>query len=117
MYVTDVAYMSLSLCNCCSIPHDVLLGGDMGVAYLDPDDIADVAATILTNYEKHLGSTYALTGPDSLTDNQVAALLTKVNTVRNEKITLILTCALLISMWAPKLSIKICRILISAQPT
>lgn len=50
--------------------------GDGPVGFVDPADIAAVAAHVLTT-EGHLGQTYRLTGPQALTTAQVAATLSE----------------------------------------
>jgi NAD(P)H dehydrogenase (quinone) len=57
---------------------DVIRGpaGDGRVAAVAQDDIADVAATILQAPDPHAGETYDLTGPESLTFGEIAAVLT-----------------------------------------
>jgi uncharacterized protein YbjT (DUF2867 family) len=52
--------------------------GDAKVAYVSSRDIADVVATVLAHRADHRGKTYALTGPDAVTNHEAAALLTKV---------------------------------------
>jgi uncharacterized protein YbjT (DUF2867 family) len=49
-----------------------LPGGDVPTPFLDADDIADVAVAALTD-DRHIGQLYELTGPRSLTFDQVAA--------------------------------------------
>ena len=48
--------------------------GDAGVSVVDVRDIANVAAAALTEAD-HIGQTYTLTGPESLTHAQMAQLL------------------------------------------
>jgi len=48
--------------------------GDAGSPFIDARDIADVAAAVLTG-DGHAGRIYDLTGPESLTQRQVAALV------------------------------------------
>jgi uncharacterized protein YbjT (DUF2867 family) len=45
------------------------------VAAVAQDDIADVAAMVLLSPEDHVGATYTLTGPESLTLHEVAAII------------------------------------------
>jgi len=45
---------------------------------IDVRDIADVAATVLTNPQAHAGKAYTLTGGDSLTDSQRTQILSGV---------------------------------------
>jgi uncharacterized protein YbjT (DUF2867 family) len=47
-------------------------------AYVSSADIARAAAAILTDPAPHLGKTYTLTGPEALTDDEVAALASEV---------------------------------------
>lgn len=49
--------------------------GDGGVAWVDPVDVAAVAAHVLTS-SGHEGASYSITGPDVLTFAQLAELLT-----------------------------------------
>jgi uncharacterized protein YbjT (DUF2867 family) len=51
-----------------------LPAGDVPTPFLDADDIADVAVAALTD-DRHIGRLYELTGPRSLTFDQVAAEL------------------------------------------
>ncbi|MFE7840077.1 SDR family oxidoreductase [Streptomyces sp. NPDC057474] len=63
------------------------LAGDDGVirgpagqgraAFVSQDDIADAAATVLTRPAAHAGTTYDLTGPESLTLDEAAAILSE----------------------------------------
>lgn len=46
------------------------------VAFIDVRDLADVAATVFGNPAAHTGEAYTLTGPEALTFDQVAAVLT-----------------------------------------
>ena len=48
--------------------------GDARVAWVDAEDVAAVAVEVLTN-PGHVGRTYAVTGPEALHHDQVAALL------------------------------------------
>jgi uncharacterized protein YbjT (DUF2867 family) len=48
---------------------------DGRVAAVAQDDIADAAATVLLSPEAHAGATYSLTGPEALTLDEVAAIL------------------------------------------
>src|SRR4051794_21683470 len=50
--------------------------GDGRVAVVAQDDIADVAAAVLLDPAAHAGATYPLTGPESLSLDDVAAILT-----------------------------------------
>src|SRR5207253_631505 len=49
------------------------------VPHIDVVDIAATAASILTSPSSHAGKTYYLTGPEALTQNQVAEKLSKVS--------------------------------------
>lgn len=49
--------------------------GDGGIAWIDPFDVGAVAAHVLTT-EGHLGKSYAITGPEILTHDELAAQLT-----------------------------------------
>ena len=49
--------------------------GDGAEAWIDTDDVADVAAEVLFD-DRHLGQTYALSGPQTLSLAEVAAELT-----------------------------------------
>jgi NAD(P)H dehydrogenase (quinone) len=49
--------------------------GDGRAAVVAQDDIAEVAATILTSDGAYDGQTLSLTGPDALTMNEIAAIL------------------------------------------
>jgi NAD(P)H dehydrogenase (quinone) len=60
---------------------DGVLRGPAGrgrIAGVARDDIAEVAATVLVQPSEHAGKTYELTGPEALTFDDVAALLTHV---------------------------------------
>jgi NAD(P)H dehydrogenase (quinone) len=48
------------------------------IAAVARDDIADVAATVLRSPDTHVGKTYELTGPEALTFDDVAGVLTYV---------------------------------------
>jgi NAD(P)H dehydrogenase (quinone) len=50
--------------------------GDGKVSLVAQDDIADAAVVVLRNPEPHAGRTYDLTGPEALTFNEIAAVLT-----------------------------------------
>jgi NAD(P)H dehydrogenase (quinone) len=52
--------------------------GDGRVAAVTQDDIAEAATIVLQNAADHVGQTYDLTGPDSLTLSDVAAIITEV---------------------------------------
>jgi uncharacterized protein YbjT (DUF2867 family) len=49
--------------------------GDGRVAAVAQDDIAEVAAAVLRRPDAHDGSTYSLTGPETLTFHEIATLL------------------------------------------
>ena len=51
--------------------------GDGAVSYVDTRDVAAVAATALTNPSAHAGKAYTITGPEALTNQRVAAILSK----------------------------------------
>ena len=51
-----------------------LPGGDVPTPFVDIDDLADVAVAALTD-DRHIGRTYELTGPDSLTFADAAAVI------------------------------------------
>lgn len=50
--------------------------GDGRVAAVALDDVADAAAAVLLEPDEHAGATYSLTGPQSLTLDEVAQVLT-----------------------------------------
>ncbi|MEP7023682.1 MAG: SDR family oxidoreductase [Actinomycetota bacterium] len=50
--------------------------GDGQLAAVAQDDIADAASAVLLDPAAHLGATYSLTGPEDLTLDEVAAVLT-----------------------------------------
>lgn len=52
--------------------------GEGATSYVDPRDIADVAATVLST-DGHEGKAYTLTGPEALTMSQVAAHLSEAS--------------------------------------
>jgi len=59
--------------------HDTVYGalGDTALPVIDPDDIAEVAATILTT-PGHAGKAYEISGPESLTTSEQAETLGSV---------------------------------------
>jgi NAD(P)H dehydrogenase (quinone) len=62
------------------VGEDGVIRGPAGhgrVAAVAQDDIADAAATVLLDPDAHVGATYSLTGPESLTLDEVAAVLTE----------------------------------------
>jgi uncharacterized protein YbjT (DUF2867 family) len=50
--------------------------GDAGVSLVDPRDVADVAAEVLTTGD-HVGNAYTLTGPEPITANEIASIISK----------------------------------------
>jgi NAD(P)H dehydrogenase (quinone) len=50
--------------------------GDGQVAAVAQDDIADAATAVLRDPSAHVGATYDLTGPESLTFDDIAAIIT-----------------------------------------
>jgi uncharacterized protein YbjT (DUF2867 family) len=66
-----------------------LPGGDVPTPFLDIDDLADVAVAALTD-DRHIGRLYELTGPDSLTFADAAAVISAASgrTVRYVPVTL-----------------------------
>ena len=50
--------------------------GDGRVAAVAQDDVADAAVAVLLDPAAHAGATYALTGPEALSLDEVAAILT-----------------------------------------
>jgi uncharacterized protein YbjT (DUF2867 family) len=50
--------------------------GDAAVSFIDPRDVADVAARVLTS-EGHAGKAYTLTGPETATVSEVASVISK----------------------------------------
>ncbi|MBW4438860.1 MAG: NmrA family NAD(P)-binding protein [Pleurocapsa minor GSE-CHR-MK-17-07R] len=51
---------------------------DARVSYIDARDIARTAAVILSDPSAHAGATYVLTGPEALSDYDIASILTDV---------------------------------------
>ena len=51
--------------------------GGMGINYVSPNDVAEVATRILLAPKDFHGQDYSLTGPSAITDAQVAGLLSK----------------------------------------
>lgn len=47
-------------------------------SYVSPDDVAHVAAIVLSDPDSHRGQSYVLTGPQALTENEVACILSDV---------------------------------------
>ena len=52
-----------------------LASGAGQTSFIDTNDIADVAAIVLSEPELHRGQAYTLTGPEALDYNQVASIL------------------------------------------
>lgn len=52
--------------------------GSGKIAYIDPEDIGEVAAAAMINPAKHNQKIYDLTGPEALSDVEVATLMTEV---------------------------------------
>lgn len=52
--------------------------GQGRAAFVSQDDIADAATAILTQPTDHVGATYDLTGPESLSLDEAAAILSEV---------------------------------------
>jgi uncharacterized protein YbjT (DUF2867 family) len=55
----------------------VLPWGDAGVSLVDPRDVADVAAQVLTT-DAHVGKGFALTGPAAITVGEIASTIAEV---------------------------------------
>lgn len=51
--------------------------GDAGVSLIDPRDVADVAARLLTS-AGHLRKAYTLTGPEAITAGQIASVISEL---------------------------------------
>lgn len=51
--------------------------GNHGVNYVSPNDIADVVVRVLLEPRSYYNKEFTLTGPESITDQQVAGLLSK----------------------------------------
>ncbi|MFF4257884.1 SDR family oxidoreductase [Streptomyces sp. NPDC001663] len=63
------------------VGEDGVIRGPAGqgrAAFVAQDDIADAAAAVLTRPADHAGDTYDLTGPESLTLDEAAAVLSQV---------------------------------------
>lgn len=54
-----------------------LPAGDVGEPFIDLEDVADVAATVLTEPGSHAGRTYELTGPRSITFREAVELIAR----------------------------------------
>ena len=78
-FVQPTYFMQNLLWQAGSIAKDGVYYDDLGgpVAWIDARDIADVAAEALTG-EGHAGKGYGLTGPEALTGEDIAALLSEV---------------------------------------
>ncbi|MER5834765.1 SDR family oxidoreductase [Streptomyces sp. NPDC002130] len=62
------------------VGEDGVIRGPAGqgrAAFVGQDDIADVAATVLSRPDDHAGMTYDLTGPESLTLDEAAVILSE----------------------------------------
>jgi uncharacterized protein YbjT (DUF2867 family) len=77
-FVQRTYFMQNLLWQAGNIVHDGVCYDELGgpVAWIDARDVADVAAEALTG-EGHEGKTYGLTGPETLTGDEIAALLTE----------------------------------------
>jgi len=51
--------------------------GNRGVNYVSPNDVAEVAVRVLLEPRAHYNQEYSLTGPEAITDQQVAELIGK----------------------------------------
>jgi uncharacterized protein YbjT (DUF2867 family) len=51
--------------------------GNRGVNYVSPNDVAEVAVRVLMEPRAHYNKEYTLTGPEAITEQQVADLLSK----------------------------------------
>jgi uncharacterized protein YbjT (DUF2867 family) len=51
--------------------------GDGAVSFVDTRDVAAVSAAVLTNPSAHAGKAYTITGPEALTNQRVAAILSE----------------------------------------
>jgi NAD(P)H dehydrogenase (quinone) len=63
------------------VGEDGTISGPAGrgsVAAVAQDDVADAAVAVLRDPDAHAGATYSLTGPESLTLDEVAAVLSEV---------------------------------------
>jgi uncharacterized protein YbjT (DUF2867 family) len=59
-----------------------LPAGDGKTSFISVGDIAEVAATIFQEKEKHYGVEYNLTGPEALSYGQVAAIISTLSVIR-----------------------------------
>jgi uncharacterized protein YbjT (DUF2867 family) len=78
-FVQPTYFMQNLLWQADTIAKDGVYYDDLGgpVAWIDARDIADVAAEALTG-AGHEGKTYGLTGPEALTGEDIAAMLSEV---------------------------------------
>ncbi len=78
-FVQPTYFMQNLLWQADTIARDGVYYDDLGgpVAWIDARDIADVAAEALTG-AGHEGKTYGLTGPEALTGEDIAAILSEV---------------------------------------
>ncbi|EAQ23824.1 NAD(P)H azoreductase [Roseovarius sp. EC-HK134] len=78
-FVQPTYFMQNLLWQADTIAKDGVYYDDLGgpVAWIDARDIADVAAEALTG-PGHEGKTYGLTGPEALTGEDIAAMLSEV---------------------------------------
>ncbi|MGF6861313.1 uncharacterized protein YbjT (DUF2867 family) [Rhodobacteraceae bacterium MBR-64] len=78
-FVQPTYFMQNMLWQADTIAKDGVYYDDLGgpVAWIDARDIADVAAEALTG-AGHEGKTYGLTGPEALTGEDIAAMLSEV---------------------------------------
>jgi uncharacterized protein YbjT (DUF2867 family) len=78
-FVQPTYFMQNLLWQADTIARDGVYYDDLGgpVAWIDARDIADVAAEALTG-AGHEGKTYGLTGPEALTGEDIAAMLSEV---------------------------------------
>jgi uncharacterized protein YbjT (DUF2867 family) len=51
--------------------------GNRGVNYVSPNDVADCAVRVILNPREHYNKEYTLTGPEAITEQQVAGFLSK----------------------------------------
>lgn len=56
-----------------------LPAGDVGEPLIDLEDVADVAATVLTEPGRHAGRIYELTGPQSITFGEAAEMIARAS--------------------------------------
>ncbi len=58
---------------------DIFLpAGDASVSFIDTRDIGEAAARILVNPQNHMNKGYTLTGPEALTYQDAAAIMTRI---------------------------------------